>query len=94
MNGNQVVRSVRILNNNLSRLINLLERDKVSHVITDIEDDDAKLWEFLNHIAATKAFLNGCLASIDKEINHKDMIDKINVLAKAIRVSTDSQFRS
>lgn len=94
MNGNQVVRSVRILNNNLSRLINRLERDKVSYTITDIEDDDAKLWEFLNHVIETKAFLNSCLDSIDKEINHKGMIDKINVMVAYLRANTDSQFRS
>ena len=94
MNGNQVVRSVRILNNNLSRLINQLEKDKVNHVITDIEDEDAKLWEFLQHVIETKAFLNSCLDSIDKEINHKGMIDKINVMVEHLRANTDSQFRS
>ena len=94
MNGNQVVRSVRILNNNLSRLVNRLERDKVNHVITDIEDEDAKLWEFLQHVIETKAFLNSCLDSIDKEINHKGMIEKINVMVAYLRANTDSQFKS
>jgi septation ring formation regulator EzrA len=94
MNGNQVVRSVRILNNNLSRLINQLEKDKVNHVITDIEDEDAKLWEFLQHVIETKAFLNSCLDSIDKEINHKGMIEKINVMVAYLRANTDSQFKS
>jgi hypothetical protein len=93
MNGNQVVRSIKILNSNLSRLINQLERDKVNHVITD-EDEDEKLWVFLNHIMETKAFLNSCLDSIDKEINHKGMIDKVNVMAEYLRANIDSRFRS